>query len=195
VVLLREDGATLPALQSTRPDGSVIWTLADGDGQPYAAAYHLPARADPAPAPDHPSAAVFGQAARLLGYSLEAGTAAPSDTLHLTLYWQALAPMDRAYTAFVHLLGAYNPASGGPVWAGHDGQPLGGHYATDRWQPGQVILDVHPLAIPADAPPGEYTIEAGLYLLETMGRLPAVDADGQRLADDAPQLGSVQVGE
>jgi 4-amino-4-deoxy-L-arabinose transferase-like glycosyltransferase len=193
IVLLREDGATLPFLQRTRPDGQVAWTWSDSYGLPYAAAYHLPASARPASLPDRPVEVTFGNAARLLGYSLDHTSVAPGDTLQLTLYWQAITPLGEGYTVFAHLLGEHNPATNGPLWAGHDGQPDGGHYPTSTWQPGQVILDVHPLSVPADTPPGEYRLEAGLYLLTTMTRLPAADAAGQQLADDAASLGTITV--
>ncbi len=195
VVLPGEDGATLPVLQAARPDGAVVWTVADGYHRPYATAYRLPAAAPPAPLPDHPAGAVFGGAARLLGYSLEPASARPGEAVKLTLYWQVLAPLDRDYTVFTHLLDGHNPKTNGPVWAGHDGQPDGGHYPTTVWQPGEVILDLHPLSVPADAPPGEYRLEVGLYLLETMARLPATDAAGQPLADDAAGVGVVEIGE
>ena len=196
VVLLREDSDTLPALQQMRPDGSVAWTLTDGFGRPYAAAYHLPALAgepEPFPLPDHPLEAIIGGAVRLLGYSVEPEAVAPGDSLNLILYWQALAPLDDDYTVFAHLLGGYNPSTSGPLWAGHDAQPDQGHYPTTAWRAGEVILDVHPLVVPADAPPGQYQLEAGLYLLSTMARLPATDATGQPLADDAVILGTIQV--
>jgi hypothetical protein len=138
---------------------------------------------------------VLGDAVRLLGYSLDTDRATPGATIHLTLYWQVLAPLDDNYTAFVHLLGEHNPATNGPLWAGHDSQPDGGHYPTRAWQPGQTILDVHPLTIPAGAPPGDYQIEAGLYLLETMTRLPASDAAGDRLPGDSVMLGVIEVGQ
>ncbi|MEJ2210344.1 MAG: glycosyltransferase family 39 protein, partial [Anaerolineae bacterium] len=102
-VLLQEDTITLPALQHTRPDGRVLWTLADEYGQPYAAAYYLPAAAAPAPAPGHPAAAEWAGAARLLGYSLGSEEVAPGETVNVTLYWQVLAPLDEDYTVFVHL--------------------------------------------------------------------------------------------
>lgn len=184
IVLLREDEATLPALQAARPDGAVAWTVADGYNRPYAAAYRLPASGSPAPSPDHPAEVIFGGAARLLGYSLEPAPVRAGNTVRLTLYWQVLAPLDKGYTVFTHLLAKTN----GPVWAGHDSQPDGGYYPTTVWQPGEVILDVHPLSVPADAPPGEYRLEVGLYLLETMARLPATDAAGNHLADDAALL-------
>ncbi len=193
VVILREDGTTLPALQHFRPDGEVTWTLADDCGQPYAAAYHLPVSDTPAPAPDHAADAIFGGVARLIGYVLDADTVAPGDSVNLTLYWQALAPMKAEYTVFTHLLGDPNPATGSPVWTGHDSQPDGGHYPTSTWQPGQVILDVHSLAVPADAPPGDYVLEAGLYLLATMERLLATDGAGNPLPDHAALLGTIEV--
>jgi hypothetical protein len=195
VVLLREDPATMPTLQRIRPDGRVAWTLDDDHSRPYAAAYHLPATGWSATAlPDHPLEATFGEAARLLGYSLDADVVAPGDDASLTLYWQALAPLANDYTVFTHLLGDPHPATGSPVLTGQDSQPDGGHFPTTAWQPGQVILDVHPLAIPGDIPPGEYQLEAGLYLLATLARLPATDAGGNPLPDAAAPLGVIRVG-
>jgi len=193
IVLLQEDAVTLPALQQARPDGRVLWSLADDDGQPYATAYHLPAVAAPAPAPDHTAEAEWAGAVRLLGYSLDRDDVVPGETVNVTLYWQALTPLGEDYTVFVHLLGEHNPVTGGPLWAGHDGQPDGGHYPTGRWQPGEVILDVHPLAVPPEAPPGEYELEVGLYLLATLERLPGVDALGQPLPDNAALPGTITV--
>jgi hypothetical protein len=130
---------------------------------------------------------------RLLGYSLDRDDVVPGETVNVTLYWQALTPLGEDYTVFVHLLGEHNPVTGGPLWAGHDGQPDGGHYSTGRWQPGEVMLDVHPLAVPPEAPPGEYELEVGLYLLATLERLPGVDALGQPLPDNAALPGTITV--
>jgi hypothetical protein len=157
-------------------------------------AYHLPAVDQTAiPQPDFPVEATFGGTVRLLGYSVDSLQIGSGDTIHLSLHWQALAPLDKDYTVFTHLLGEQNPATNGPLWAGHDGQPDGGHYPTTAWQPGQIIFDVHPLTIPADTPPGEYQLEAGLYLLETMTRLPAIDAAGDPQAGDAIVLGTITI--
>ena len=46
--------------------------------------------------------------------------------------------------------------------------------------------------VPADAPPGAYKVEAGWYLLETLQRLPVLDATGATI-DDKLLTGSVQV--
>jgi hypothetical protein len=51
-----------------------------------------------------------------------------------------------------------------------------------------VIPDEYSLALPADAPPGDYGLEVGMYLLETAGRLEAYDAAGQRWPNDAIRL-------
>jgi 4-amino-4-deoxy-L-arabinose transferase-like glycosyltransferase len=197
VVVLREDGVTLPALQATRPDGAVVWRLEDGYGRAYAAAYHLPARSDPAPSPSYEVGVRFGDAALLVGYDLQAGAdpraVSRGETAHLSLYWQALAPLPADYTVFVHLLGGQNPASGGPLWAGHDSQPAEGSYPTTAWKPGEMVLDGHLLAIPAETVPGEYQLEAGLYLLATMERLPGEDATGTPLVSNAALLGSIRV--
>jgi hypothetical protein len=194
VVVLQEDTVTLPTLLSSRPDGEVIWTVADDYGRSYAAAYRLPAVETPAPVPDYPAGAVWGDAIQLLGYSLDSNEVAVGETFYLTLHWQALAPLDGDYTVFVHMLGGHNPATNGPVWAGHDGQPDGSHYPTSNWQPDQVILDTHPIAVPLDAPPGEYRLEVGLYLLSTMTRLQASDALGNPLPNDAALLGTISIG-
>jgi hypothetical protein len=195
IVMLQEDTATPQALARWRPDAVLDRTWVDGYGQPYAVAYRLPAGQQALPQPGQPSGAVLGEAAELLGYDLDRATVAPGETLYLTLYWRVLAPLEEDYTVFSHLLGEHNPATGGPVWAGHDGQPDGGRYPTTAWQPGEIVLDVHPLAIPADAPPGEYHLEAGLYLLATMARLPARDAAGAPLPGEAVALGTVAVGQ
>jgi hypothetical protein len=49
------------------------------------------------------------------------------------------------------------------VWAGRDTQPGQGSVPTTVWAPGDLILDEYQLQLPADAPPGDYEIEVGLY--------------------------------
>jgi 4-amino-4-deoxy-L-arabinose transferase-like glycosyltransferase len=196
IVLPREDQAALPALQTLRPDGWIDRTWADGQGRPYAVAYHLPAgESDVASLPDVPVRATFQDAIQLLGYSVDTETVHPGDSLYLTLYWQSLVPVENDYTVFTHLLGEHNPTTSGPVWASHDGQPNGGHYPTSRWRPGQLILDVHPVRVPRDTPAGEYQLETGYYLLATMDRLAATDSSGAPLPEDAVLLGTITVEE
>jgi hypothetical protein len=196
VILVGEDEVSLPTLEQFQPDAKRLRTLVDGRGRPYAVAYHLPAREKPlasALAPDSQVEATLGGAARLFGYSLEADTVTPGESLKLILFWQVLAPLDQDYTVFTHMLGEQNPATGTRLWAGHDAQPNAGHYPTTAWREGEIILDVHEIVLPPDAPPGNYQLEAGMYLLSTLVRLPASDAAGNPLPGDAVPLGKIRV--
>jgi len=127
----------------------------------------------------HPMTVDLGGMVRLLGYDLPQTDVPVGGTLHLTLYWQALAPMDASYTVFVHLLDA-----GGQVRGQRDNVPVGGTYPTTRWLPGEVVVDEYAIPIATDAPAGTYTIAAGMYTLPDGQRLPAFDAEGQRLPED-----------
>ncbi|MEA3346273.1 MAG: glycosyltransferase family 39 protein [Chloroflexota bacterium] len=133
----------------------------------------------PAGSPDHPLEARLGEAIRFHGYDIapEEGVQ-PGETLTFDLYWEATGEIARDYTVFVHLLGPPNPATGGPVWAQHDSQPMEGQHPTSRWLAGSVIQDRHVVALPPDMPPGEYQVEIGLYLLTTGERLMAIQPDG-----------------
>jgi len=57
---------------------------------------------------------------------------------------------------------------------------------------GGVVADNNALLIPGDAPPGEYTLEAGMYELATLERLPVVDDAGRKVGDHVI-LGTVEV--
>ena len=125
-----------------------------------------------------------------LGYRVDDPIVKPGDTIHLTLYWRALAKLDEDYTVFTHLLD-----NDGEIRGQMDSQPLCGFLPTSIWPVGMVMVDHYELAVAPDAPPGEYRIEVGMYLLETMERLPTFDKGGNRLPEDRILLDSkVQVG-
>jgi len=102
----------------------------------------------------------------------------PGGVARFTLYWWAMSPMREDYTVFVHLL----DAEGRVRWQ-QDIMPALGTRPTGGWRPGEVIEDVHEIAIPADAPPGVYRVEVGVYLPLTWQRLHVLDADGAPQAD------------
>jgi hypothetical protein len=106
---------------------------------------------------------------RLIGYSASAMTLHPGDALHITLYWQVIAVPSVNYTVFTHVLGSFNPATNGPLWAGQDGYPAA--TPTSALWVGQVIADDHALQLPANTPVGDYSLEVGMYSLETGQRL------------------------
>jgi mannosyltransferase len=136
----------------------------------------------------YPLRANLGKQVRLLGYALSAEQVAPGETLLLTLYWQTLAPMDKRYTVFTHLLDATEQ-----IQAQMDSEPEGGGLPTDRWTVGQVIQDNYALTVSADAVPGPHVIEVGMYLLDTLERLPIRDADTGESLGDRLLLGTVEV--
>ena len=70
----------------------------------------------------------------------------------------------------------------GELIAQHDGQPGYGHLRTMIWQPGDLILDSHPLSV--DAPdPATDALRIGLYRADTGTGLSAVNAQGEPIAD------------
>ncbi|MDH4209090.1 MAG: hypothetical protein OEV76_09470, partial [Anaerolineae bacterium] len=111
----------------------------------------------------------------LYGYDLSTEVLSPGDTLHLTLYWQALETMTTPYTVFTHLLDESNQVRGQM-----DSQPLEGARPTTGWVPREYLRDEYRLILAADAPPGEYVIEVGMYDASTpeFRRLPLLDAEG-----------------
>ncbi len=136
-----------------------------------------------------------------LGYTLPEGPVHPGDTLEVVTYWQVTAlPGDFASSAapgdagtepgtgqrllslMLHLTGP----GGGPNAVGDGlGVPI------ENWQVSDCIAQRHALPLPADAPPGEYTLTTGAYWLDTLERW-AVLVD-EKPAGDQIVLSSVVV--
>jgi hypothetical protein len=124
----------------------------------------------------------------LRGYDLAPTQVRPGDELLLTLYWQVLEQGDQDYTVFVHLVDRE-----GRMWDQADAQPLSGEYPTSFWGRGEIIQDSYVLSLPPQAPPGDYSIELGMYLLATGERMPVRDAEEVRMEGDRIQLAPVRV--
>jgi hypothetical protein len=115
-----------------------------------------------------PSGARFGETITLQGYTLLSDAVAPGDIVQITLFWQTDRKLEERYKVFVHLYAALDQ----PPVAQHDGESGGGGLVTTEWPPGQTIADNHGVSLPADLPPGEYTLMLGLYHLFGGDRLP-----------------------
>lgn len=125
----------------------------------------------------------FAGLAALTGYATSSAEIRPGDTFTVTLLWDVRAPLDADYTVFLHL----RDAQGQNVAQG-DGPPAGGAYPTTAWAAGETLLDPHPIRLPANLPPGQYTLVAGLYAPESGRRLPRVGS-----AETESRLGAVDV--
>ena len=130
---------------------------------------------------EHPLGINLGNRVTLLGYDLQH----LDGEIILTFYWQARREMGEDYTVFLHLL------DGEELVAQRDSQPQDGDYPTSIWDEGEVVVDEHRLTT-GGLPPGEYDLWAGIYLLETMERLPVIDAQGEKMGERV-NLGTIQI--
>ncbi|HOT90191.1 MAG TPA: glycosyltransferase family 39 protein [Anaerolineae bacterium] len=134
-----------------------------------------------------PLAVTFDRDIHLTGYAVEPAQTTPGATVNVTLYWQARERPDLPYTVFVHLIDR-----DGVLQAQDDSMPVANTLPTSCWLPGEVVEDVHPIAIPAHTPTGDYTVRVGFYYLPTLTRLP-VTAGGE--GDFFRLPGTIRVGE
>ena len=178
---LPPDALTGPAqvtLQVLGPDG-VLWPTTEGTSS--FSLFNVTVESRPVlrqvPASLAPIQADFGAEVGMRGYLVE-GSPLPGGQLYLTYAWYARTRPTAIYAVFNHLT-----ASDGALVAQADGWPQEGRMLTTQWQPGEYIEDSYTLAIPADAPPGPYTLYVGLYDAATNERQPAFQ-DGQRLPED-----------
>ncbi len=167
----------------------VVLALATADGDPYGPSvtlgnvavaarsrvYRLPRRATPLEV-------ALGESIRLRGYELTLPEATGGE-LSLTLYWQAAQRVAGDFKVFVHLVD-----ESGRIAAQADAIPADGTAPTDGWLPGEVVADRHGLAAPR---PGRYRLLTGLYDPGSGDRLPAVDAAGRPLPENAVPIGDV----
>lgn len=133
-----------------------------------------------APLPESPTAALdarFGPAIHLRGYALEGDAFTSGSVLPLTLFWETSAAIPERYKVTVQLLDR-----AGQLVAQHDTEPGDGLMPTTAWEPGQDVADRYGVPLPADLPPGDYTLIAGLYHIATAERLP-VFVDGEPSGD------------
>jgi len=162
----------------------------------------------------------LGDAIAFRGYGLSAGPWQPGQTVHLSAYWQALGQVDRDYKVFVHLVDSqgngvamfdHYPFTLRQEYLAADIElnaaylagpaPLPGHYPatgmipTSLWVPGETLVETVALSLPADLPPGDYTLALGLYDENSMERLLVTGApDAPRgLPYNQITLGPVQV--
>lgn len=158
------------------------------DGVPYVWVYGEPPEEPAAGGPERMVSARLGEHISLERIRVSAETVAAGDTLVVVLVWTSDGEVPRSYTVFCHLLSA-----DGELVAQSDGIPLVGHRPTTTWRAGERLVDSYMVALPAELPPAPYELSVGMYLHETMERLPAMDADGRRWPEDRVVYGNIDV--
>jgi hypothetical protein len=128
----------------------------------------------------------FPAPAQLLAWTVPE-KAQPGQPLPVDLTWRALGKIDAYYSLYVKLLDV-----GGNAITGWDGQPRDGEAPTLLWVPGEVLDDTVTLLVPADAAPGDYLIEVGMYRAKDLARV--LTLNGDAVPVDRVVLGTVRIG-
>lgn len=126
----------------------------------------------------HPLAVNLGGQVRLNGYTLASSEVEAGGILQLNLFWEATNVIQRRYKVFTHVID-----SAGHLVGQRDAEPGGGMSFTNTWREGEQVIDRYGLPILPGTPPGEYTIEIGMYNPEDGLRLPIVE-DGRAVGDN-----------
>jgi 4-amino-4-deoxy-L-arabinose transferase-like glycosyltransferase len=186
------DTPVLSRLQAAYPDGawSVYPALGPG-GQPYVGLFQISAGQPPLAPVGVARSADFGGFVRLVGFTVTPDAPRPSSPLKLHVVWQIVQKTETPYKNFIHLLGAPK-ADGSIVYAQRDSQPCDDTVATTDWTAGDLLAEDTTLDLPADLPPGTYTVQTGWYDSVTGVRAPVTADDGPH-ANDAAQLQRVVV--
>lgn len=144
-------------------------------------------RATARPWQDRPARFRLGDTAELVEANAP-GAARPGDTITVTLVWRALSDGRDSYTAFVHVI-----SDQGELIAQLDSVPRQGRFPTEHWLAGDIVPDQFSMPVRADAPPGLYRIEVGMYETQSRERLPAWTAGGELLPDGLIILSSIMI--
>ncbi len=102
---------------------------------------------------------------RLLGYNLSKlgfehqpeEPVRPGDTLHLTLFWQAVGEMETDFTLTLELRD-----QAGDVVVSREVKPTGGAHPPSNWQNGEIVRDQQNLALSGDLASGVYALLFGI---------------------------------
>jgi hypothetical protein len=139
------------------------------------------------PRASEPRAVVYGGALKLAGVRLPAA-ARGGAPLEVDLEWESLAPVDRDYKVFVHLVDEADQPR-----AQSDGPLEILDYPVVRWQPGEQLRTRRSLQLDQGFRPGQYRLLVGLYdPARPSQRLPILSSDVPT-ANQAARVGEVEI--
>ncbi|MCA1553081.1 MAG: hypothetical protein LC737_01750, partial [Chloroflexi bacterium] len=156
----------------------------DALGQPLLVTYRI--AADALPDAQHLSSALvfapqrmldanFGDQIRLIGYRIAAPQTS-EQPYQLTLLWQAMQPITRDYTLFIHL----DDGMGTRI-AQRDRRPGNGSYPTTLWSPGDLVAETY--EVPSKSASGSLKFAVGWYVPHDGAPVPVLDARGSMVDD------------
>jgi hypothetical protein len=102
----------------------------------------------------------FGPHLTLLGYRMDKAEAAYPDTVSLTLYWTADAPVGGVYHVRLRLV----DGDGRVAWGSDGAHPVDNTYPTSAWRPREIVPDAHQIPWPLGLAPAEYQLEVALLV-------------------------------
>jgi hypothetical protein len=175
-----EQTADAEALRRELPDAPPVETVRDATGR-YDLLRVLRFQPTAAVAPARPQRLEDGVA--FAGFDV--APVAGGNGIGITLRWFATARPSRDYTVFVQVRDARGTGSQ------HDGPPVEGSAPTGRWQPGDLVVDRHPLLVPPGGTGGRYRVYAGMYDPSNGRRLKLLDDQGRPAPVDELVLGDV----
>ncbi|MCY4020902.1 MAG: hypothetical protein OXG39_15925 [Chloroflexi bacterium] len=110
------------------------------------------------------------------------------ETLEITFSWRSDESGDEDHVQFLHF-GREKTSE----WFVYDQQPLGPRLPTRLWYAGLADSEAWQVTLPADLPPGRYSVFTGLYRARDQERVPARQADGRPWLDARVPLGSITI--
>ncbi len=115
----------------------------------------------------------FADVARFLGYEVDSSGPAPGGTLTSRTYWEVLNRPDFPLSVMAHLVDAQ-----GTLIAVADGLS----FPMENWQKGDVFAQTHVFTLPSSHTPTlPYSLNVGLYRLDTMERIPPAGSETDHL--------------
>lgn len=108
----------------------------------------------------------YGNRLTLLGFDSDDPASADGTAVEMrsgdqgamTLYWQAVTPLEADYKVVLSLVDA-----DGTSWGTTNQRPAAYFYPTTRWKPGEIVFGDLAIPLLPSTPPGEYKLEAQVY--------------------------------
>ena len=131
----------------------------------------------------------FGDRLRLVGSALNREPVrADGGIVNADLQWQLVSDLQEPYYVGLRLTDDSNY-----TWAQRSAEPWAGLKPFSTWPIGEVIHDTQGLLLPADIPPGQYQVKAGVYRRSDGRGLDIIGPAGNPQGVEA-SLGTVEVG-